>query len=172
MLSFDITPRITAIPTTANSILPRVTSMLPLAISGTKLITAKEADITPNSNDKDSAADKAFSTGNLPTSVIIPPNIATAPDIARIGAILISFVSLVEAVISANIAITDDNAIVADFNLSVLINDRAPNATDIAPIAAVNAKIVDLLSLANDDDATSTAKQAEIPVTAFKARLT
>ena len=104
--------------------------------------------------------------------MIIPPNIATAPAIARIGAILVSFVSLVDAVISANIAITDDNAIVADFNLSVLINYRAPNATDIAPIAAVNAKIVVLLSLANDDDATSNAKQAEIPAIAFKARLT
>ena len=55
-----ITPRITAIPATANSIVPSIASMLPLAITGTKLITAKEADITPNSNDKDSAATKAF----------------------------------------------------------------------------------------------------------------
>ena len=55
-----ITPRITAIPATANSIVPSVARMLPLAIAGTKLMTAKEADITPNSSDKDSAAAKAF----------------------------------------------------------------------------------------------------------------
>ena len=59
-LSFDITPRITAIPTTANSILPRVTSMLPLAISGTTLINAKAAVIVPNKIDIDPAAAKAF----------------------------------------------------------------------------------------------------------------
>ena len=72
----------------------------------------------------------------------------------------------------ANSAIIDANAVVADFNFLGSINDRAPHDTAIAPIAAVNAKIVVLLSLANDDDATRTAKQAETPVTAFKARLT
>ena len=106
--------------------------------------------------------------------MIIPPNIATAPDIARIGAIFTPFVNVEEAVISANVAITDVNAVVADFNFSGLINDSTPNDTLIAPIAAVNAKILDLISVfpANPDDATSNAKQAEIPAIDFKARLT
>ena len=77
-----------------------------------------------------------------------------------------------EAVIIANIVITDDSAIVADCSFLGSINDSTPNDTLIAPIAAVNAKILDLLSLANPDDATSNAKQAETPAIAFKARLT
>ena len=60
MLSFDIIPRIAAIPTTANSIVPRVISMLPLAIAGTTLISAKAAVIVPNKRDNDAAEAKAF----------------------------------------------------------------------------------------------------------------
>ena len=60
MLSFDITPRITEMPTTANSIVPSVVIILPLAIAGTKLITAKAAVIVPNNIDIDPADAKAF----------------------------------------------------------------------------------------------------------------
>ena len=52
------------------------------------------------------------------------------------------------------------------------MNDNAPNDIAIAPIAAVNARMFALLSLAKPDDATSNAKHAETPAIAFKARLT
>ena len=107
MLSFDITPRITAIPTTANSIVPRAISMLPLAIAGTTLINAKAAAIVPNKRDNDSAEAKAFSTGSLPIIAIIPPSITTAPDKAIRGARFTPLVKNVDASISANIPITD-----------------------------------------------------------------
>ena len=146
--------------------------MLPLAIAGTTLINAKAAAIVPNKSDNDAAEAKAFSTGNFPIIAITPPSIATAPDRTRIGAIFTPLVNMLEASISANIAITDFNAVVADCNLSGSMNDNAPNDTAIAPIAAVNARIFALLSFANAVDATSNAKQAETPAIAFKARLT
>ena len=59
-LSFDITPRIAAIPATANSIVPSVASIPTVSVFGIKLITAKAADIVPNKIDNDPAAAKAF----------------------------------------------------------------------------------------------------------------
>ena len=98
--------------------------------------------------------------------------IVIAPDIANKGFTASPFVKYVEAVNTANIPITEDIAIVDDFNRSGSINDKAPNAIAKAPNATVIAIMLDLQSFDNLDAAIRAAKQAEIPAIAFNALLT
>ena len=114
-----------------------------------------DADKDTNNNDNDAAEERTDSIGNLESITIMPPRIEIVPAILTM--VDVAFLeNFVDAIIRANIPMTEEIAFVADCTLSSSIIESPAKATVKSPnVTAMTIKLL-LQSFANPVAAIST----------------